>query len=287
MRVSGRYALLTLSFLSFGCQEPMRTASADRPGKSPVTKYCRFQIGDTIAYGLVEGDRVRQIAGSPFSTWAATERTHALKDVKLLVPATPSKILAMAGNYQTHLGEQTAPQNPELFLKPPSCLLPAGGNIVIPRGAEPVHYEAELVIVIGKRAENVPKTTALNYVLGVTCGNDISARDWQKNDKQWWRAKGCDTFGPCGPFIVSGINYDDLLVQLRLNGQVKQSQRTRDLIYGVADIVSFASRHMTLEAGDLIFTGTSGTTESIKPGDVVEVEIEGVGVLKNNVKAAR
>ncbi len=120
----------------------------------------------------------------------------------------------------------------------------------------------------------------------MTCGNDISARDWQVNDKQWWRAKGCDTFGPCGPFIVSGLNYDDLLVRLRLNGQIKQSQRTRDLIYGVADIVTFVSRHMTLEPGDLIFTGTSGTTEPIQPGDTVEVEIEGVGVLRNTVKAA-
>jgi 2-keto-4-pentenoate hydratase/2-oxohepta-3-ene-1,7-dioic acid hydratase in catechol pathway len=286
MRLPIRYALLALSLLSFGCQEPMRIGPANQFIGHPRPVFARFQVGDTISYGLVEGDCVRQITGNPFGGWSATFKTYALKDVKLLVPTIPSKILAMAGNYQTHLHDQPAPKNPELFLKPPSCLLPTGDNIVIPRGADPIHYEAELVIVIGKRAKNVPKATALNYVLGVTCGNDVSARDWQINDKQWWRAKGCDTFGPCGPFIVAGINHDDLLVQLRLNGQVKQSQRTKDMVYGVADIVSFASRHMTLEPGDLIFTGTSGTTEPMKSGDVVEVEIEGVGVLRNSVGAA-
>lgn len=248
-----------------------------------ITKCARFQVGDKTAYGIVEGDRVRRIEGNLFGQWSKTDKTYALTDVKLLAPTVPSKILCMAGNYKTHLGSQPTPTKPELFLKPPSSLLPNGGKIVIPPGAAPVNYEAEMVIVIGKRAKDVPREKALDYVLGVTCGNDISARDWQKNDKQWWRAKGCDTFGPCGPFIVSGLNYDDLLVQLRLNGKVKQSQRTKDLIYGVADMVSFASRHMTLEPGDLIFTGTSGTTSEIKPGDVVEVEIEGVGILRNTV----
>jgi 2-keto-4-pentenoate hydratase/2-oxohepta-3-ene-1,7-dioic acid hydratase in catechol pathway len=154
---------------------------------------------------------------------------------------------------------------------------------VIPPGTAVVHHEGELVIVVGKRARNVPPEKALDYVLGVTCGNDVSARDWQKNDVQWWRAKGSDTFGPCGPWVASGINYDDLLLTVRVNGQVKQQQRTSDLIFGVAAIVSFISQHVTLEPGDLIFTGTPGTTTQIRPGDVVEVEIEGVGVLKNPV----
>jgi len=142
------------------------------------------------------------------------------------------------------------------------------------------------VVVIGKRARNVPKEKAAEHVFGVTCGNDISARDWQKGDVQWWRAKGCDTFGPCGPFVVSGLNYGDLDLQMRVNGEVRQHQRTRDLIHNVAAIVSFASRHATLEPGDLIFTGTPGTTTPIKPGDVCEVEIEGIGVLRNKVTAA-
>ena len=119
------------------------------------------------------------------------------------------------------------------------------------------------------------------YVLGVTCGNDVSARDWQTNDIQWWRAKGHDTFGPVGPIIVAGLNNDDLLLRLRLNGEVKQEQRTKDLLYKVAEIVSWASQHVTLEPGDLIFTGTPGVTSAMKPGDIVEVELEGVGVLRN------
>lgn len=127
----------------------------------------------------------------------------------------------------------------------------------------------------------------LYCVLGVTCGNDVSARDWQKNNVQWWRAKGCDTFGPCGPWVVSGIPYDDLLLAVRVNGEVRQQQRTSDLIFGVAAVVSFISQYVTLEPGDLIFTGTPGTTTAIQSGDVVEVEIEGIGVLKNPVSAAR
>ncbi len=158
---------------------------------------------------------------------------------------------------------------------------------MIPKGTAEVHPEGEMVIVIGKRAKNVPEKNAKQYVFGVTCGNDISARDWQANDVQWWRAKGSDTFGPCGPFIAAGVNYDDLLLTTRVNGEVRQSQRTKDLINSVAAIVSFASRHVTLEPGDLIYTGTPGKTAAIKPGDVVEVELESVGILRNPIVAGK
>jgi len=257
------------------------------PGEA-VTKYVRFQSGDIIAYGLLEGDRVRQLSGETFGKWEKTDKTHALADVKLLVPApTLCKVLALAGNYRSHLATQPAPAHPEIFYKLPSALLRSGENIVIPPGTKDVHYEGELVIVIGRRAKNVPEDAALKYVLGVTCGNDVSARDWQKNDRQWWRAKSCDTFAPCGPVIVSGINYDDLQLQLRLNGEVKQKARTSEMVHNVRQIVSWISRHVTLEPGDLIYTGTPGTTSPIKPGDIVEVEIEGVGVLRNGVEAAK
>jgi len=161
-----------------------------------------------------------------------------------------------------------------------------GADIVIPATTDNVHYEAEMVIVVGKRAQNVSVDQAMDYVLGVTCGNDVSARDWQRNDIQWWRAKGSDTFGPCGPFIASGIDYGNLHLQLRLNGEMKQDQNTKDLVHGVAETVSWISQHVTLEPGDLIYTGTCGTTTPMKPGDVVEVELEGVGVLRNPVAAA-
>lgn len=248
-----------------------------------AVKYVRFQVGKTQAYGIVEGDRVRELSGDLYRTWSKTDKTHALADVKLLVPSRPSKVLALAGNYKSHLEGQPAPMNPEIFFKVPSCLIPTGANIVIPKGAGQVDFEGELVIVIGKRAKNVPVEKAMDYVFGVTCGNDVSARDWQKNDRSWWRAKGSDTFGPCGPYVVSGLDYGNLQLTTRVNGEVKQSQRTSDLIHNLPQIVSWISRHVTLEPGDLIFTGTPGKTAPIKPGDVIEVEIEGVGVLKNTV----
>jgi len=252
-----------------------------------VTKYARFRVDQKVSYGIVEGDRVRELSGDLFGKWSKTDKTYPLTEVKLLVPTRPSKMLALAGNYKSHLEGQPEPKNPEIFFKVPSCLIPTDARIVIPKGTNEVHAEGEMVVVIGRRAKNVPPDKAMEYVFGVTCGNDVSARDWQKNDRQWWRAKGSDSFGPCGPFVVSGLNYDNLQLELRLNGQVKQKQRTSDLIHNVAQIVSWISRHVTLEPGDLIFTGTPGTTPAIKPGDVVEVELEGVGVLRNTVGAAR
>lgn len=251
-------------------------------GTSVVT-YARYRVEGKVTYGVVEDDRVRAIAGDPFEPWGPTEITHALDEVELLVPSTASKVLAVGINYKSHLGTRAVPTVPAIFLKPTSSLLPPGGTIVLPKGTNDVHFEGEMVIVIGRRAKDVPESKALDHVLGVTCGNDVSARDWQKGDLQWWRAKGCDTFGPCGPFVVSGLNFDDLAIELRLNGEVKQSQRTSDLIFPVATIVSWISRHCTLEPGDLIYTGTPGTTSALKPGDVVEVELEGVGVLRNVV----
>ena len=271
--------LILLSLLVTGVQA--------RAAEKKVTRYARFRAGDTVAHGIVEGDRIRQITGDLFGSWKPTDTTFRLSEVKLLVPTQPSKILACAGNYKSHMGDAPAHPAPEFFFKVPSCLIADGEDIVIPPGTETVHYEGELVIVIGKRAKNVSKDDALDYVLGVTCGHDVSARDWQKNDVQWWRAKGSDTFGPCGPFIVSGLDYNNLQLQLRLNGEVRQNESTRNMEHGVGSIVSWASRHVTLLPGDLIFTGTPGKTDAIKPGDVAEVELEGVGVLKNRVTAAK
>lgn len=297
--------------------------AADLATAADPVRYCRFRAGEKVAYGLVEGDRVRELAGA-FAAWERTNVTHALADVELLVPCEPTQVLALAGNYVSHLGAEDSVtttvttvvtvktdrktgqttttststeetrrsgdippkfQIPQPFFKSPSCLVAHEGKIVLPKDSSVVHYEAELVIVIGKRARKVSKEDALQYVLGITCGNDVSERVWQKADVQWWRAKGSDTFGPCGPFIVSGVNYDDLLLELRLNGETKQKERTSYMIQDVASTVSFISHYVTLEPGDLIFTGTPGTTSSMKPGDVVEVELEGVGILRNEVVA--
>lgn len=253
------------------------------------TKYARFEAEGKVSYGLVENDHIRRLSGDLFGDWKKTEQTYPLSSVKLLAPTQPSQVLALAGNYKSHLKDAEIPEKFKIvqpFFKSPSCLVGQGDKIVLPKDSAPVHYEAELVVVIGKKCKNVSEADAGKYVFGVTCGNDVSARDWQKNDVQWWRAKGSDTFGPCGPFIVSGINYENLMMQLRLNGEVLQKQSTADLIHGINKTVAVISQHVTLNPGDLIFTGTPGKTSEIKPGDVVEVDIEHVGVLKNPVVAA-
>lgn len=254
-------------------------------------RYLRFQVGETTSYGILEGDRVRALDGDLFGSFSKTDRTYALDEVTVLIPTEPTQVLALAGNYRSHLGDEEIPplfRIPQPFYKSPSSLVADGGNIVIPRDSPgPVHFEAELVIVIGKTTRKVSKEEAHEYVFGVTCGNDVSERYWQNDpenkDVQWWRAKGADTFGPVGPYIATGLNPDDLLMTLRLNGEVMQQERTDHLIHDVATMVSYISQYVTLQPGDLIFTGTPGETSEIKPGDVVEVELEGVGVLRNPV----
>ena len=168
--------------------------------------------------------------------------------------------------------------------------LAPGDPIVIPADSQNTHYEGELVIVVGKSASRVSKEQAQDAIFGVTCGNDVSERDWQngpQKDLQWWRAKGADTFGPCGPYIVRGLDYGKLRLRTLLNGEVVQDQSTSDLLFDCPSIVSFISRYVALSPGDLIYTGTPGATRKMKPGDTVEVEIEGIGTLRNPVAAAR
>ena len=254
-------------------------------------RYARIEVDGRPVYGVVEGDHIREIDGDLFGPHRLTDRAHRLDQVKFLVPTEPKQILALAGNYKSHLNSDEIPEKlriPQPFYKPYSCLLPHNGEIVIPKDSSgDVHYEAELVIVIGKTASEVPKERAMEYVFGVTCGNDVSERFWQNHEEhkdiQWWRAKGADTFGPCGPFIATGIDYDNIPFTLRQNGEVRQQDNTNHMIHDVAGILSFISRYVTLHPGDLIFTGTTGDTTAIKPDDVIEVEFEGVGVLRNPV----
>jgi 2-keto-4-pentenoate hydratase/2-oxohepta-3-ene-1,7-dioic acid hydratase in catechol pathway len=250
-------------------------------------RFLRFSHQGGRAYGRVEGDTVRALAGAPFSGGEPAGPALPLGEVKLLCPTEPQKILAVGRNYRSHLGTRPAPEQPELFWKPTSALQDPDGPIVLPPDSTDVHFEGELVLVIGRTAKDVSVAEAKNVLFGITCGNDVSERQWQagpKKDLQWWRAKGADTFAPCGPLIATGLNPDDLLLTTRLNGEVVQQQRTSDLLFDCATVVSFASRFVTLLPGDLIYTGTPGHTRAMKPGDVVEVEIEGVGVLRNPVR---
>lgn len=251
-----------------------------------VRHYVRFRRQGRVAYGLVRGDQVYELKGGLFDGPTETGLGLARTDVELLAPCEPTKILGLGWNYASHLAGRPRPQNPEMFFVPPSAALRPGGTIVIPADTARCECEGEMVVVIGKEATKVPVDRAGEYVFGVTCGNDVSARDWQKNDLQWWRAKGCDTFAPFGPVLAQGLPYHDLLLTTRVNGQVTQQQRTSDLIFGVHQILSFVSRYVTLLPGDLIYTGTPGMTAALASGDLVEVELEGVGVLRNEVTQA-
>lgn len=248
-----------------------------------VTKYVRYQHEGAVHYGQLEGEQVRELDAAPFAEGKPTGASVALADVELLAPVEPGKVIAVGYNYRSHLDGRPVPPEPPIFLKLPTNVIGPEAEIVYPPGASNVHFEGELVVVIGKTAHRVSEAEAGSYVFGVTAGNDVSERDWQANDLQWFRAKASDTFGPLGPVVARGLDYDDLLLQTRLNGEVMQKQRTSDLIHGVDAIVSFVSQYVTLYPGDVIYTGTPGATSPMKPGDVVEVELEGVGVLRNRI----
>lgn len=201
----------------------------------------------------------------------------------------PGKIVCVGKNYLDHvreMGGDEAPEHPILFMKPPSAVIGSGDAIVLPPDSERVDYEGELVAIIGSRLRDASPEEALRSVRGYTCGNDVTARDLQAIDGQWTRAKGFDTFAAIGPALVEGVDPADLAIATRVNGQTRQSSRTSLLIHPVGDLIAFISRVMTLEPGDAVYTGTPSGVGPLSPGDVVEVEVEGVGVLRNPVRAA-
>jgi 2-keto-4-pentenoate hydratase/2-oxohepta-3-ene-1,7-dioic acid hydratase in catechol pathway len=252
-----------------------------------VTKYIRYRSASSAGYAILDGDSGRPIAGDLFGSRTETGETLPLSDVTLLAPCQPGKILAVGLNYKSHLGGRPQPTRPEIFYKAVTALQDPGGPIVIPRDATDLHYEGEIVVVVGKPVRNATPEEARGAIFGVTCGNDVSERNWQHGpgkDLQWWRAKGCDTFAPLGPAIVTGIEYGNLLLETRLNGESVQKQYTSDLIFDCPAIVSWISGWVTLLPGDIIYTGTPGSTRKMSPGDTVEVEIEGIGVLSNPVQ---
>jgi len=246
-------------------------------------KYVRYRYQGIISYGILDGTGVKQIDGGLFGDRLETGVSIDLGSVDLLWPCQPSKILAVGLNYKSHLGNRAAPERPEVFFKPPSALLEPEGTIMIPGGAQDAHYEGELVLVIGKETRGVTPAQAGDCIFGFTCGNDVSERYWQKNDLQWWRAKGCDTFAPLGPAIAAGFDWKQGRIETRINGAVVQEGEFRELLFDPNYIVSYASQHLTLYPGDIIYTGTPGHTKMLRDGDQVEVEIPGIGILKNTV----
>ena len=249
----------------------------------------RYQTRNEPArYGWLLEDKVGPIEGDPYGEYRRLEATIPLAEVRLLAPSQPSKIICIGRNYVEHAKEHhvEVPKLPLIFLKPPSAILDPDGVILLPPQSQQVEHEAELVVVIGKRGRNIPAEEASAYVFGYTIGNDVTARDLQRSDGQWTRGKGFDTFCPFGPWIDTDFDSSDAVITCRVNGQLRQMASTRDMVFNVAQLVAFISSVMTLEPGDLIFTGTPAGVGPLKPGDRVEIEVEGLGKLVNPVAAA-
>jgi 2-keto-4-pentenoate hydratase/2-oxohepta-3-ene-1,7-dioic acid hydratase in catechol pathway len=238
-------------------------------------------------YGWILENKVGFIEGDIFGEYRRLEAETPLTEVKLLAPTQPSKIICVGRNYAEHAKEQEAevPKVPLIFLKPPSSIINPGDPIVLPPQSQQIEHEAELVVVIGKRGRNIIAEEAHKIIFGYTIGNDVSARDLQKSDGQWTRAKGFDTFCPFGPWIDTEFDPSDALITCRVNGQPRQMGSTRDMVFRVNMLIAFISSVMTLEAGDIIFTGTPAGVGPLKQGDNVEIEIEGLGRLVNPVAA--
>jgi len=246
----------------------------------------RYQFkNEAPRYGWILEDKVGAIEGIIFKEYRRLEADTPLASVKLLAPAQPSKIICVGRNYAEHAKEHGAemPKVPLIFMKPPSAIINPGERIILPPQSRQVEHEAELVAVIGKHGRNITAEEARNYILGYTIGNDVTARDLQKSDDQWTRAKGFDTFCPFGPWIDTDFDPSDALITCKVGGQPRQMASTRDMLFNVSTLIAFISSVMTLEPGDLIFTGTPAGVGPLRPGDVVEVEIEGLGKLSNLV----
>jgi 2-keto-4-pentenoate hydratase/2-oxohepta-3-ene-1,7-dioic acid hydratase in catechol pathway len=237
---------------------------------------------------VIEEDLLYKLDGDMYSSMASRgARVGPVQHATLLPPVMPSKIICVGRNYVAHAQElgNDVPAEPLLFFKPPSSLIGAGAPIEILPQMGRVEHEAELVVVIGRRAWAIPVNEALNYVLGYCCANDVTDRDFQKKDDQWARAKGFNTFCPLGPWINTSLDPTDVMVRGRVNGELRQEASTRDMVFNVPFLVAHASHIMTLEPGDIILTGTPAGVGPIKPGDQVEIEVEGIGVLSNPVVA--
>jgi 2-keto-4-pentenoate hydratase/2-oxohepta-3-ene-1,7-dioic acid hydratase in catechol pathway len=265
--------------------------------QTAIRRYVRFAIADRTAYGLWKDGTIEELKGSIYEHAIPSGATFRAEEVRLLVPCEPSKVIAVGLNYASHQvfvtsaeGGFTTPggkpldmSKPVIFAKFPSCLIPDGANIVFPQGATNVHFEGELALVVGKKAAGVSEGDARNHVFGVSICNDLVEREWLLNDLQWFRAKGSDTFGPMGPAIVTGLDYSNLRLRTWVNGDLRQDSSTKELVYSPSKLLSYVSQYITLLPGDVIFTGTPGKTQAVTHGDTIEIEIEGVGRLRNSV----
>ena len=252
-------------------------------------RLCRIATADGPRWGRIDGELVTPLSGAPWAYGRPLAGVVPLVAARLLPPCEPTKIVCIGLNYRAHAEEQgkPLPAEPLLFLKAPSALLAPGGDVVLPRQSAQVEFEGELALVIGRRARRVRAAEALAHVLGFTCLDDVSARDIQRREKVYARAKGFDTFCPVGPWLETEVGDPQALaIELRVNGAVRQRGSTSDQIFPVAEVLAFVSEIMTLEPGDLVTTGTPPGVGPLAAGDRVEVEIAGIGTLRHGVVAA-
>lgn len=248
-----------------------------------LTRYVRYEQGGAVSWGVLEGETIHQLSAAPYLDGSRTGATAVRSAVRMKAPVDPKLVVMTAFNFRSHLGGREPADQPGLFIVPAGSIIGPEDPIVRPAESTNLHYEAEMVVVIGRRARNVPLDRAHEYIFGVSAGNDVSERDWQSTDLQWTRAKGSDNFNAVGPVLVRGLDHKNLQITGRLNGEERQRENSSDLLFNMEQMVSYVSRHMTLEPGDLIWSGTMGTTRAMEPGDTYEVEIQGVGVLRNRV----
>jgi len=249
-------------------------------------KIVRMKAGDDIAYGVADAEGVVVYKGSPFVAWEPTETVVPWPSVSLLSPVIPTKVLCVGKNYEDHVDEMDGeiPEEPLIFMKPATSVIGPNAAVVHPRISNEVHHEAELAVVISRPARNIKAEDASRYIFGYTAANDVTARDLQAKDAQWTRAKGFDTFCPLGPAIETELDpLERLAVICKVNGEVRQAGFTSDMVFGVAEILEYITAFMTLLPGDVVLTGTPSGVSKVEPGDVMEVEIDGIGTLTNRV----
>lgn len=249
-------------------------------------KILQYKIGNTVSHGILKNRTVFSIEGNIFADYTINEDySYDLEKTMVLPPVYPSKIIAVGLNYRDHAEEfnQSIPDEPILFMKPPTSVIGHGDSIIYPDSSGRVDFEAEIAAVVKKRAFKIKEENAQNYILGYTCLNDVTARDLQKKDGQWTRSKSFNTFCPIGPVIETEIDPNRVNIFSRLNGEVKQSSNTMNFIFPLFQLFSFVSNIMTLLPGDVITTGTPSGVGPMKPGDIIEIEVEGIGVLQNRV----
>ena len=259
------------------------TGNVAQSSNMQIEHYVRYEVKGQKHYGLLSGQIISRLEEGIFPLSKTTEDTVALDDVLLLPPSEPEKVFAVGMNFVSHMSSR-ADAPPPLFLKLPSSLIGHRKDVLVPDDATNVHFEGELVIVIGKEAKNVSEENARDYIFGLTIGNDLTERSWQSRDLQWMRAKASDGFGPVGPAVVTGLDWNNLLLTTRLNGKIVQQETTAHMIHKPEKVISYLSQYFTLKPGDMIFMGTPGQTSAVVSGDEISVEIDGIGILSNKIK---